>query len=258
MLREAKWASAGLTQQTQRPHFFQESLYDSPSSELGNLNMNGISEISSRFAALLQGSGADAEVYDRTLFESSEWVIAPTVGAIVPNWLLAIPRKHALSYRQWRAESGQEPYLVLESVCRHLGVSRSEILWFEHGPAETKSQIGCGIDHAHLHIILTPKFSFDAFVSQVRSMSDLFWNPTDEETVYKYLPSSGSYLVAGSGSRAVVASDVESTGSQFFRRVICSLIDSDDLWDYRKHQHIDNVISTIENFRMLESAARCD
>lgn len=48
--------------------------------------------------------------------------------------------------------------------------------------------------------------------------------------------------------QAVVAQNVESVGSQFFRRVIAELIHQPNAWDYRTHPHLDNVRETIRTF----------
>ena len=42
----------------------------------------------------------------------------------------------------------------------HLGLGADEIVWFEHGPCSTGTSIGCGLDHAHIHVLIRPSFSF--------------------------------------------------------------------------------------------------
>jgi ATP adenylyltransferase len=220
--------------------------------------MNDIDEISGRFATLLKGSKTESEIYDRPLLETCDWLIAPTLGAIVPNWVLAIPRLRALNFRNWQRETGKEPDLILDAVCRHLGVTRTEVVWFEHGPAEQGSLAGCGVDYAHMHILIRPQFSFEAFADRVKSMAKLDWQSIDAIQAYTSLNETGSYLVSGCGDRAIFASNVEASGSQFFRRVVSSLTGQSELWDYRQYPHSDNIATTIASFRVLESAAECD
>ena len=220
--------------------------------------MNYADEISGRFATLLYGSKSEPQIHDRPLLETQDWLIAPTLGAIVPGWLLAIPRMRALNFRDWRRVSAENPISIVDAVCKHLGLARSEVVWFEHGPAEQGSAAGCGVDYAHLHILIKPRFSFETFANRTKSMSDLHWQTTDGSDAYSYLNHIGSYLIGGSGDLAIVASNVEATGSQYFRRVVGSLTSQDEQWDYRQHPHSKNIATTIENFRTLERTARCE
>jgi hypothetical protein len=117
--------------------------------------------------------------------------------------------------------------------------------------------VGCGTDYAHLHILLRPDFSFETFIALAISMSGLPWANSEAKRAYGFLPAESSYLVAGSAGRAAWASFVDATGSQFFRRVVASLSDHTESWDYRSHAHADNIARTIATFRKLERDARC-
>ena len=208
-----------------------------------------------RFSELLQPQTGGRAPYNQILLERSDWVIAPTAGPIVPNWLIAVPRRRALSFRDWKRRCGFSPLGIIADLCAHLRISLSDIVWFEHGPADFNSPVGCGTDYAHLHIIFQPRFIFDEFVTQSASISRLTWKRTTLENAYKSLPDSHSYLVAGSGDLGIYTSQVESTGSQFFRRVVGALSDSMDTWNYRYYPHTKNVLKTIDNFRHFEGTA---
>ena len=208
-----------------------------------------------RFSELLQSPTGGRAPYNQILLERSDWVIAPTVGPIVPNWLIAVPRRPALSFRDWTRRYRFSPLEIIADLCVHLRISLSDIVWFEHGPADFNSPVGCGTDYAHLHIIFQPKFIFGEFVTQSASASKLVWKRTTLEDTYKSLPDSHSYLVAGSGDLGIYTSQVESTGSQFFRRVVGALSDSKETWNYIYYPHTKNVFKTIDNFRYLERIA---
>ena len=220
--------------------------------------MNDNFGTSVRFATLLQGSNTTAEIYDRPLLERQDWLVAPTLGAIVPNWVLVIPRMRALNFREWQRKTGKKPELIVSAVCQHLGLRHADVIWFEHGPTERGSVSGCGVDYAHLHILFNPHFTFEALTDQARSMSKLDWQLTVTSQAYDFLSEADSYFVAGSGEQAISALNVESAGSQFFRRVIGSLTGRNELWDYRCHRHSDNITTTIKNFQILEGVTECD
>ncbi len=210
-----------------------------------------------RFETLLQGEiSSVAANHDRPLLARADWLVAPTLGAIVPNWLLLIPRDPVLNFRAWSELRARSPEQLLFDVRQHLGLREDEIIWFEHGPRIAGTATGCGLDHAHIHILLRPRFSFEAFTKKAQSLSKLEWIVGASEEAYHRLTVDRSYLIAGSGVTTIVAQDVEATGSQFFRRVIGALADAGDAWDYRRCPHTDHIAETIRTFRSLEGVAR--
>ena len=209
-----------------------------------------------RFTALLNDSVADRAEYDQPLYYGEGWIVAPTLGAVIPNWLIILPRDYSLSFRHWHLRYHRNPTMLAGMLCDHLGLIAEDVIWFEHGPAHKGSTIGCGADYAHIHLILKPEFSFQTFLDQAMSMSSLEWQSEQPDDIYSSLPNEQSYLVAGSGRAAAWASNVESAGSQFFRRVVSSLSKQPDQWDYKRFSHEKNITQTIETFRNLESTNR--
>jgi hypothetical protein len=61
-------------------------------------------------------------------------VVAPTLGAIVPGWLIIVPRKAALNFRHWHEKQLKSPEAVIGEVLTHLGLAAEDIIWFEHVP----------------------------------------------------------------------------------------------------------------------------
>jgi ATP adenylyltransferase len=206
-----------------------------------------------RFDALLSGSSRAA--YDRLLLDRGEWLVAPTLGAITSGWLLALPRRHALSFRDSAINGGPSPLSVVDEVRTHLGLKPEEIVWFEHGPAAANTVVGCGLDHAHIHILLRPSFSFEDFFDCARSATELSWRVLSASDCYARLAPTRSYFMAGSADRAICAYDVEPAGSQFFRRIVANLVGVESSWDYRQFAHLPQVEETISMFKQLESAS---
>lgn len=218
--------------------------------EIELINMHG--EGGRRFDALL--SGAPSAAYDRPLLDRGDWLIAPTRGAIVAGWLLALPRQHALSFRDSIIAGGVQPLSIVQDVQFHLGLKPDELIWFEHGPLSSGTVVGCGLDHAYIHILVRPSFSAADFFDRARSMSTLSWHCSSAFDCYGRLPHAQSYFAAGSGDNAIFASDVEAAGSQFFRRVVGNLVGVNEGWDYRRFVHLPEVEETIAMFKRLENA----
>ncbi len=211
-----------------------------------------------RFAALLNPDAPGREAFDTPLLETPDWVVAPTIGAIVPNWLIVVPRQPALNFRCWYDQTGSEPTAIVAEIAEYLAVADDRILWFEHGPKASGTEVGCGVDYAHLHLILDPIFPFEAFVERVEASSRLNWQRSARAEAYRRLTGRDSYLMTGSGYRAVFAEGVEGTGSQFLRKMVGATVGQQDQWNYRRHLHQQNIDRTIATFRALESAAQRD
>ena len=210
-----------------------------------------------RFDAILREPAEKRALHNQPLFECQDWLVVPTLGAIVPNWLIVLPRQPALCLRSWKGRYGKEPRDMVRTLSAHLDTYYDDLVWFEHGPSHTQSSIGCGTDYAHLHVLFYPTFSFASFARHIIRHSMLEWTTTHSDRVYEELPYEGSYLMAASGDVSVFVSQVECLGSQYFRRIVSLLSDRVGAWDYRRFPHMDNIKRTVENFRALETASKC-
>lgn len=221
-----------------------------------NLNVESRSQLGSqRFTAILSESQCASLPCDHVLSESNDCLVVPTLGSILPNWLLVIPRQQTINYVQWRKVTGLEPSQIVNDVMAMHDISSERAIWFEHGPANPGSIVGCGVDHAHLHIIAGAPFSFDDFVATSMRMSALNWERLPPAEVHRSLSDGNSYLMAASGNRGVIAENVDNVGSQFFRRVVATLSGCPDAWDYRTHPHLENVHMTLARFSLARHDA---
>jgi hypothetical protein len=209
-----------------------------------------------RFNILLASPATGRELHDVPLMETQDWVLAPTLGAIVPNWTIAVPRQPALNFWGWYEQTSSNPFTIVEAVSARLDVSPERILWFEHGPRHVGSVVGCGVDYAHLHLILDAPFSLEALMDQVMAGSSLNWESTLSAQAYAKLKKEESYLVVGQGSWASIAMGVDQVGSQFLRRMIAATVCQPNTWNYHDHPQSQNIAQTIETFHKLDCLAR--
>lgn len=220
------------------------------------VNTQEIGEIGhGRFRALLCGDSRVRAAYDHLLLQTHECVVGPTLGSIVPNWLLVVPRRPAVNFREWHTSSCIDPVRLIGEVLDELGTSRQRAIWFEHGPCAEGSIVGCGVDHAHIHILIDAPFSFDELAAAATESARLAWRRSRASEAYGSMPADASYLVAGSLSEAVLAEKVESAGSQFFRRIVAQLVGKPNEWNYRTHAHLENVRETLSTFTSKRALA---
>jgi ATP adenylyltransferase len=199
--------------------------------------------LNSRFANILSGA-CPRPLYDTVLRDTGSMVVTPTLGSIVPNWILAIPKRCAVNAALWAQDERKALLFAIKDIVGSFGRDPNEVIWFEHGAKEPRSIVGCGVDHAHIHILLTPPFSFERLCEEAQAEIGLGWS-FGRGDAYAAIDSSQSYFVAGHKDRFLLAQSVETAGSQFFRKAIARIVDQDTDWDYRSHPHLENVVETI-------------
>jgi ATP adenylyltransferase len=214
------------------------------------MSKSGNTEAPERFAFLRSASDCPKPIYDEILFEVDGCVVTPTLGSIVPNWLLIVPRSRVLNFAQWSVATRQSPLNLIKKVIDRRGPAE-RIVWFEHGPAQSGSVVGCGVDQAHLHVIFDAPFSAADLTTGATENSVLDWFSVSANSAYSNLQGQRSYLVVGSPEIAAYAQDVECVGSQFFRRLIACLSNQEDAWNYRTHPHLANVRETVRSYRTI-------
>jgi ATP adenylyltransferase len=66
--------------------------------------------------------------------------------------LLALPREHHLNFAEM---IGRSPGIDAElaGLAEKWEKLFGPLTWFEHGPKEAGSEVGCSIDHAHMHLV---------------------------------------------------------------------------------------------------------
>ena len=202
----------------------------------------------SRFATVFSSNPCARMPYDQVLFEIDGCVIAPTLGSILPYWLLVIPKAPFLNFSRWRSETSIDPRKLVSDVLVKSTVNGDRAFWFEHGPSVRGSSLACGVDHAHLHIIIDAPFSFDDFASAAMNASSIIWRDQPASEAHESIRDGASYLFAASMTRAIIAENVDCVGSQFFRRVIANLVGKPLAWNYKTHPHVGNSQKTVKAF----------
>ncbi len=196
-----------------------------------------------RFAWAISGSTADRHpTADRDLDVLPECVVAPSVGAIVPGWLLLIPRKPTLSMRDLPHAERRAILYRARAVAEVIRATNKNVAIFEHGPSRRGSIAGCGIDQAHIHVVALP---FDLANHTRMLYPEHAWtNVCPDDPWSRITPNADYYLM--SGEAGLFISEPTDVLSQFFRRVIAEAVGRTDEWDYRQHPNDRNIRATID------------
>lgn len=112
----------------------------------------GVPQIPCRMCGI-RGSAA---TWDRPIFATDNFVVVPSKGAFLVGWLMIVPTKHVLSIAGLtEAHSAELEELITQvSDKQRRGFASPTI--FEHGACVSGTTFGCGIDHAHVHLVPLP------------------------------------------------------------------------------------------------------
>jgi len=183
--------------------------------------------------------------WDQEVARSPTFSALPSLGSLVPGWLLIVPRRPMLSLRELtpveRAELGE---FHVELATRLSGFP-GEVYAFEHGSARVGSLMGCGVDQAHLHLVPLP-FDLVRVASSDAASGEIEWVPAESNPMSK-LPDAGEYIsVWRVGTSAGAVGRVVRPVSQWMRRLIASELGVLGQWDYRTNPQTEIIRETLE------------
>lgn len=194
---------------------------------------------------LLQGS---AKAWNEPLFESSNFVVLPSLGALVEGWLLLVPKKHFICMGVLPDSVTAEAQEMKRILCSILQQHYGQVCAFEHGPSRPNCSVGCSVDHAHLHVVPVA-FDLASAVSPFLP-EDARWSEAGVKECQAAFGRGEDYLYLeqpiGAG-RIVTHKEFE---SQLFRRAIAARIGALNQFNWREYPQLPNVLTTINKLRV--------
>jgi diadenosine tetraphosphate (Ap4A) HIT family hydrolase len=191
------------------------------------------------------------QIASRVIMDQHHFRVLPSLGQIVPGYLLLVPERHYLAFADMSRDelkSAEKLKLNLATVLRD---AYGEYLFFEHGPRKSGAG-GCGVSHAHLHAVPFPyekdpvarlihEFAFE----EVSGLLDL-----------QRLRSEDSYIYyeALSGKRYVFRTPF--VPSQHVRRLLAEALGL-TRWDWRESTKEETLLSTLTRASYLLAHTPC-
>lgn len=175
------------------------------------------------------------------LHASAGVMCVPSIGAMVEGWTLVVPRRHVLSISElddleWSDFSAQRDIMRARVEAVY-----GQTVVFEHGAGGAHRTAGCGVDHAHMHIVPV-SFDLRAIVSSISSEVGKFaWRSADDRPS---APAGVDYIHIGDATGYWIAFNDEQP-SQVIRRAIAHQLDIHD-WDWKANPRLTNVRATLE------------
>lgn len=187
------------------------------------------------------------EFWDTPLFESESFIALPSVGALVPGWLLVVPRNEILSFAQLPARLFWELERFVEGVVFAVQAQFGPVALFEHGASRPTSAVGCGVDYAHLHIV---PVAIDLKAGAERIAPHIGWQSVSSIRDIQRLNSTDEYWLVqqpyGATEAFIGLCSAGSSPSQLFRRVIATALGKPAAYDWKQTSGADNIAATVE------------
>jgi len=189
--------------------------------------------------------------WNQPLFESPNFVALPSLGALVEGWLLLIPKRHFISFGAIPSSMHPEINEFKRYLCTMLRQHYGTVAVFEHGPSMVNRTVGCGVDHAHLHLV---PLQFDLATEVFPFLPDsITWSGAGIEGCQDAYIRSEDYLYLeqpiGSGRLATH----DEFGSQLFRKAIATRLGVHDQYNWHEHTQLATVMATIDSVRSWSS-----
>ena len=186
------------------------------------------------------------DIDSRIVAQYDQLVAFPTLGQLFPGSLLIVPKKHydTCADFPFRLKMSMRSFLDrLFVTIRRFGVP----VFFEHGARDSTGG-GCGIHHAHLHLVPLPEK-----VSPASLFPEHHHVARDFLDALVHLDGCGHYLLMGDETDVRYSRvDLMATepGSQYFRRLLARHFGLTRSWDWREFRTPEpDVIATLESFR---------
>jgi len=173
------------------------------------------------------------------------------LGSIVDGWILIVPRQHFISMGALPDVLASEHQRFRTLVIDELSTTYPNVCAFEHGACGPGRQVGCGVDHAHVHLV---PLAFDLSAAAVELLPQgTGWVSGSISDCQRAFAQGLDYLFVeqpiGRGQIAVAPR----FGSQILRKAIASAIGTPERFDWRQHPNTANISTTITKVRAQKS-----
>lgn len=189
---------------------------------------------------------------NRMIYEGRNWVIWPTIGAIIPGYVLIVSKKHHISMMDCdKKEIIELEYLIKETRRILESIYHFPCIMFEHGGGCGNSNKSSSIDHCHLHVMpikedIYNKIDVDKFkIIELKSLNEF-----DKRKRHN-----GSYLLYQNHKEQFFIMYANTYISQYFRQLIALSVGFPEKWNWRHNYFVENINKTINDINLKLSSS---
>lgn len=194
------------------------------------------------------GANAPSEKWNEPIFESPNFVALVSLGALVEGWTLVVPKKHFICLGAIPDLLIDEMREVKSALYSALRQSYGRVCAFEHGPSRPNCNLGCGVDHAHLHMV---PLDFDLIAAVTPFLPEnTLWCDADADECRSSFRRGEDYLYLEQPEGCTRIATHQSFASQLFRRAIALKVGRPAQFNWREYPQIPTVNATLDKLRV--------
>lgn len=176
----------------------------------------------------------------RYLFESEDFIVFPSVGALVPGHILVVPKRHttAMAYLDRIEISNFKNIIrILSGI---LGkIYDKNVICMEHGAIKLNHSTGICVDHAHIHLLPTNL--------PILKLVQLKMNKVCLHELNKLQNICNEYILVSQGIENFFYSVVDKIPSQFLRKIVFDEEKLSGNWNWKEDQRVSIMQQTIDD-----------
>jgi diadenosine tetraphosphate (Ap4A) HIT family hydrolase len=193
-------------------------------------------------------------VQDRVILATESFRVFPSIGQLVEGYLLIAPVAHYRALDEMPTQVFDQLSTVRESVRAAMSKTYGPSLSFEHGAREPVNG-GCGVYHAHLHVVPFPTLRDPVAELKNRFPCKLLPQLKDIATVTH---GTSPYLLYEDLESNSYAFFVGNLSSQYMRRLLAEILGQSD-WDWRAAGREQRLFDALARFSgLFDTAQRSD
>lgn len=181
---------------------------------------------------------------NRKIYESKNWIIWPTIGAIVPGYVLIVSKIHRLSLMSCVREEIVELDHILKELRQILeSIYGFPCIMFEHGSGSGSGNRPSCINHCHLHVLPFKEDVYNSIdtgkfkIIKLESLDELCKEERQKYPYLLYQNHKGQFFIMYANTYV----------SQYFRQLIAISKGLPDKWDWRHNYFVENINKTIND-----------
>lgn len=183
------------------------------------------------------------EIESRFILSTSNFHIMPCIGQLYETHCLLIPKSHVSCFRELKSLYMDEIESFLLKFTTYFK-KNDDLLIFEHG-VNGPSDGGCGIYHAHLHLIIVPP-DFDPW--RIYTFNNNHYFSTLENCLLTDCIKESPYVLVGTKSKGFKIEQCnKKLPSQYLRSCIAPYLGISN-WDWREYGKQDSFYKILEIF----------
>ena len=181
----------------------------------------------------------------RIVYESSNFLVVPTVGEFITGYLLIIPKRHTMSLAEFTKSELLEFLQVLDDVCYilHLTYNTSDFLIFENGTGKSgKGKAKDSIVHAHVHVARSR-----LTVNKIKEISGFHFNNIKYDEIPQFTNHSYLLIRDSDDSWAISSNPNLYIPRQYIRQLLAEEHGiMGEQWNWRKYPFYELITKTMK------------